>query len=163
MPGTMMAKEDAQAALVAALSRGRPSAELWDIWLWSGANINTPCPDSGMTALMYAAERANLEDINYLLSRGATIDIQNPQTGKTALMYAAGADDNMQVIDRLMTAGASTTLRDHFKWVAADHAQRESPAFARLSTFPDSASRQKALENSPYGQNIARANKFKLR
>lgn len=163
MPGTMMQKDDAQAALAAALSRSRPSPDLWDIWLWSGAKIDTPCPETGKTALMYAAERACLEDINYLLSRGAAIDLQNPQTGKTALMYAAGADDNMQVIERLMTAGASTTLRDHFKWVAADHAQPASHAFARLSAFPDSASRQKALDNSPYGQNIARANKFKLR
>ncbi len=163
MPGTMMAKDDAQAALAAALSRSRPSPDLWDIWLWSGAAINTPCPDTGKTALMFAAENGHLEDIEYLLSRSAAVDAVNAHNGKTALMYAAAKSDNLPVIERLLAAGASTTLRDHFKWAALDHASPASDAFARLSAFSDPAARQQALENSAYGQNRDRANKFKLR
>lgn len=162
MPGTMMPKEDAQAALAAAISRGRPSPDLWDIWLWSGANINTPCPDSGKTALMTAAEHGHIEDINYLLSRSAQVDVQNPLNGKTALMYAAMRQDNDAVIDRLLAAGACTRLRDQFKWVAADHAQTGSDAQQRLSPFIDAAARDQALANCAYGQHRARAAKFKI-
>lgn len=157
-----MQKEDAQAALAAALSRSRPSPDLWDIWLWSGANINTPCPDSGKTALMIAAEQGHLDDIDYLLTRSAQVDVQNQINGKTALMYAAMREDNDAVIDRLLKAGANTTLRDQFKWVAADHAKAGSDAQSRLSPFIDAAARDRALANCAYGQNRARAAKFKL-
>lgn len=164
MPGTMMQKEDAQAALAAALSRSsRPSPDLWDIWLWSGASINTPCPISGKTALMIATEGAHLDDINYLLSRGAQLDVQNPQNGKTALMYAAAREDSDLVINRLLEAGACTSLRDQFKWVAADHAKAGSDTQARLSPFIDAADRDKALASCAYGQKRADSAKFKLR
>lgn len=162
MPGTMMSKDDAQAALAAALSRGRPSPDLWDIWLWSGANINTPCPDSGKTALMIAAEDGHLEDIIYLLSRGANVNAQNPVTGKTALMYAALRDGNDAVIDHLLAAGACRNLRDAFKWLASDHAKAGSDTQKRLSPFIDAATRDKALANCAYGQNRRNAAKFKL-
>lgn len=163
MPGTMMQKDDAQAALMAALARAkRPDPELWDIWLWSGANINSPCAETGKTALMAAAERGDVADINYLLSRSAKVNEANPQDGKTALMYAASAE-HMGAIERLLVAGADTMARDHNLWLAADHAKAGTAAHLLLSPVCDARSRSKALSNSMYTQGQQHAGKFKLR
>lgn len=82
-----------------------------------GASINRP----GWTPLHYAATGPNPTLVRLMLERGAQIDAPSPN-GSTALMMAAryGADDSALM---LLTAGASTALRNQKEMNAADFAR----------------------------------------
>lgn len=135
MPGSQMSRDDAQAALQHALQTGhRPDVVVWDIWLFSGADINTPSDASGKTLLMMAAQTGDTEMAAYALARGAAVDMRNDKNGKTALFYAAaiGQPDHVAVIDLLLTKGADIRLRDQTGKTAADQAQPGSALHKRL-------------------------------
>lgn len=149
----MMSRDDAQDALQQALLRGgRPSPDLWDIWLWSGADINTPSDHNGKTALMMAAQTGDAEITDYLLSRGARPDLQNANNGETALMYAArvGMAGHIAVIDRLLAKGADPALRDHAGKMAADHAAKGTALQQRLLQLVVDRCRDEVLSNTAY-------------
>lgn len=164
MPGMQMPKEEAQAALAAALARGRPVPDVWDVWLWSGADINTVGGNSRKTALMIAAQTGDLESIQYLLSRGAKIDLQHETSGRTALMFAAmvGLEAHCDVIKCLLDKGADAMLLDRMGQSAAQLAKTPAAKQCLLQTFIDQ-NRQDLLAATPYGQQRAQAQKYKFK
>jgi ankyrin repeat protein len=88
----------------------------------AGANLDLqneedgPCPHSGMSALMQAAESTfsghRVEVITLLAQAGANLDLQD-DAGFTALMHAAGGRyQNPEPAQALLAAGAQLRLRD---------------------------------------------------
>lgn len=164
MPGMQMPKEEAQAALEAALPKGRPQPDVWDVWLWSGADINTLTGNSQKTALMIAAQTGDLESVQYLLSRGAKIDLQHENNGRTALMFAAmvGLDGHCEVIKHLIEKGANAQLLDSMGQSAAQIAKTPAAKQCLVQNFIDQ-NRQDILAATAYGQQRRHAQKYKFK
>lgn len=109
-------------------SQGRTVLDLAILWcltdtvkllLLNGADPNFKAKN-GKTPLMKAAilgiqdarpMQHKLQIIMYLLDSGAEIDAQTPE-GKTALMYAV-ANSRLEVVELLVSSGASLTITDH--------------------------------------------------
>jgi uncharacterized protein len=109
-------------------SKGRTVLDIAILWcltdtvkllLLNGADPNFKAKN-GQTPLMKAAilgiqdarpMQHKLQIMMYLLDSGAEIDAQTPE-GKTALMYAV-ANSRLEVVELLVSSGASVTIRDH--------------------------------------------------
>lgn len=109
-------------------SQGRTVLDIAILWcltdtvkllLLNGADPNFKAKN-GKTPLMKAAilgiqdarpMQHKLQIIMYLLDSGAEIDAQTPE-GKTALMYAV-ANSRLEVVELLVSSGASLTITDH--------------------------------------------------
>ncbi len=76
------------------------------------ANSQTPLMKAAILGIQDARPMVNkLQIIKYLLDSGAEIDAQTPD-GKTALMYAVG-NSRMNIVEFLVSSGASLTITDH--------------------------------------------------
>jgi uncharacterized protein len=109
-------------------SKGRTVLEIAILWclidtvkllLLNGAEPNLRAKN-GQTPLMKAAilgiqdarpMQHKLQIMMYLLDSGAEINAQTPE-GKTALMYAV-ANSRLEVVELLVSNGASVTISDH--------------------------------------------------
>lgn len=109
-------------------SQGRTILDIAILWcltdtvkllLLNGADPNFKAKN-GQTPLMKAAilgiqdarpMQHKLQIIIHLLDSGAEIDAQTPE-GKTALMYAV-ANSRLEVVELLVSSGASVTISDH--------------------------------------------------
>lgn len=109
-------------------SQGRTVLDIAILWcltdivkllLLNGADPNFKAKN-GQTSLMKAAilgihdarpMQHKLQIMMHLLDSGAEIDTQTPE-GKTALMYAV-ANSRLEVVELLVSSGASLTISDH--------------------------------------------------
>ncbi|MFM2312401.1 MAG: hypothetical protein RLZZ04_1677 [Cyanobacteriota bacterium] len=109
-------------------SQGRSVLDIAILWcltdtvkllLLNGADPNFRAKN-GKTPLMKAAilglqdarpMQDKLQIMMHLLDSGAEIDAQTPE-GKTALMYAVG-NSRLEVVELLVSSGASLLIRDH--------------------------------------------------
>ncbi len=62
-------------------------------------SVNTP-DEEGKTPLMYAAERTNVQTVDYLILNGAKIDAMD-NTGKTVLDYAKSEDIRAVIAEKI--------------------------------------------------------------
>jgi uncharacterized protein len=116
-------------------SQGRSVLDIAILWcltdtvkllLLNGADPNFRAKN-GKTPLMKAAilglqdarpMQHKLQIMMHLLDSGAEIDAQTPE-GKTALMYAVG-NSRLEVVELLVSSGASLLIRDHQGNLARD-------------------------------------------
>lgn len=98
---------DANQRLLDAASEGDQTALLRA--LRDSAYVNT-ATDEGVTALMYAAQRGDLEMVDILLYNGADPRLK-PQNGYDALMSAAAAGF-LEVAEKLVRGGADVNASD---------------------------------------------------
>ncbi len=73
--------------------------------LAEGVNINAKS-DSGITALMYAADRGNTQSANKLIESGADVNATDNDNW-TALMYAASDQGHLACVELLIKHGAN--------------------------------------------------------
>lgn len=82
-------------------------------------NSQTPLMKTAILGIEDARPMSDkLQIINYLLDSGAEINAQAPD-GKTALMYAVG-NSRLNIVEFLVSSGASLTITDHQGNQAAD-------------------------------------------
>ena len=87
----------------------------------AGARLEKAGPD-GKTPLFLASGYQGLQIANYLLDKGADPNAINAKDGTTALMWAANAG-NREMVERLLSAGASLTAKAHDGWTALQAAR----------------------------------------
>jgi ankyrin repeat protein len=73
-----------------------------------GADVNIKVTSSEYTPLYLAADRGNLELVEYLLTKHANVDVQN-SVGITPL-YIASSKGNVKVVNSLIARGADVNL-----------------------------------------------------
>ena len=76
------------------------------------ANLNSRTHE-GWTALMWAAEKENIQALWELLRRGARVNMQN-NTGQTALMFASRSG-NIATVGLLLKKGGDSSVVDFDK------------------------------------------------
>ncbi|MGA2611848.1 MAG: ankyrin repeat domain-containing protein [Spirochaetia bacterium] len=99
---------DGWTALMVAVENN-PNTRVVAALIQVGANVNEQKKD-GDTALMRAAHADDSEGITLLLGAGAAVNAQN-QNGMTALMWAAQDAKSLEVIHKLLQAGAAVNPR----------------------------------------------------
>ncbi len=82
---------------------------------WKGTDVNEKT-DDGITALMRAARKGNIDIVRALLDQGAIIDLKD-RDGWTALMYAIKGR-NTEIVELLIKNGADVDTRDHILMTA---------------------------------------------
>ena len=92
--------------LLAAIQNGH--ADICDLLLAHGSNVNEVMPDKTARALHYAASRGNNATVEALLSWGAEVNLQG-FLGLTPLHYAC-EEGHLLCVLTLLKAGASLTL-----------------------------------------------------
>jgi ankyrin repeat protein len=95
---------DGQPAIIAASASG--NVKLVKALLASGAEVDARSPDSGGTALHYAAYFRQLEVVRLLIASGADVNAQDYETGFTPLMQAT-IRGNVDVARYLISRGAN--------------------------------------------------------
>ena len=99
--------------------------------------INKLSPDSLDTALIYSAEKGNVEILNRLIAAGANINAQN-ERGFTPLIIAA-AQGNIEIIDILVKAEANINTKNEYN----------STALIKAIAMGEYAAAKKLLEHQP--------------
>ena len=85
------------------------SAQILRLLLDAGANV-AGVDDWGWSALIWAANRGNVDSVRLLIDRGVPIDYAAPFDGITALITAA-ANGNSETVRLLVNRGARVELR----------------------------------------------------
>jgi ankyrin repeat protein len=93
--------------------------------LVAGAHPDTPGAD-GETPLMSAARGGSVAAVKLLLARKVPVDTREEWRGQTALMWAA-ADDNADVAQALLDAGADLHARSRAGFTPLLYASRAGP------------------------------------
>ncbi len=92
-------------------------------YLDSGVRVNDRDPDSGMTALHYAALKGKTRAVKFLIARGADVNVADP-SGDTPLHLAAGGG-HADVADILLSKGADiNALGEHYRYTPLNTALR---------------------------------------
>ena len=99
--------------------------------LKEGADVNTAQGD-GMTALHWAVQKGDVDLARTLLYAGANVKATTRIGGYSPLLIAS-RNGNAALVRRLLSAGASTALRNKDRSTAADVARaRAFPAVVEL-------------------------------
>lgn len=85
-------------------------------------SADTQDPATGVTVLMYAADRGDIKIVNLLLGKNASIDTQE-RNGRTALMFAVH-NNHTNVVRTLVQADANIDAEDNHHWTPLMHAAR---------------------------------------
>lgn len=110
---------DGRTALMAAC-QGNSSVEMMQLLLSYGAKVNLT-DNGGKTAFMYAAQYDTYEKVfRELLKAGALVNVK-ANDGTTALMLAC-ENNNPQIVELIINAGADVNAKDYDGYKAADYA-----------------------------------------
>ncbi len=108
------------------------AAEIVQLLLDAGADVNVLTEVEGNTALLLAANRHSLAAGKVLLANGADVNFADPQYKLTALHLAALSGD-IEFTRILLAAGADKTLRSSYDATAYDYAASgDNPELAEL-------------------------------
>ncbi|CAH3192927.1 unnamed protein product, partial [Porites evermanni] len=97
--------KEGETALHYAIDRSDVSCEVLSCLIENGANFDA-FSNSGCTPLMKAIHSQLIQVVTYLIEHGANIDLQD-KNGNTALHHAVGVTNFCDIIDHLVTGGAS--------------------------------------------------------
>lgn len=145
----LAAERSAEEAGIHGVVAGNRSLDICDLLLKSGASPHIT-DSAGQTPLHYAAVGASVDAVELLVNAGAKVNAQD-NDGNTALHLVApnGAfmggywsDDELEVGDRLLFAGADPMLRNNASMTARDLASDDFlacvlDAHHHKPSFPD--------------------------
>ena len=97
--------KEGETALHYAVDGSDVSCEVLSCLIENGANFDA-FSNSGCTPLMKAIHNQLIQVVTYLIEHGANIDLQD-KNGNTALHHAVGVTNFCDIIDHLVTGGAS--------------------------------------------------------
>ena len=97
--------KEGETALHYAVDGSDVSCEVLSCLIENGANFDA-FSNSGCTPLMKAIHNQLIHVVTYLIEHGANIDLQD-KNGNTALHHAVGVTNFCDIIDHLVTGGAS--------------------------------------------------------
>ena len=97
--------KEGETALHYAVDGSDVSCEVLSCLIENGANFDA-FSNSGCTPLMKAIHNQLIQVVTYLIEHGANIDLQD-KNGNTALHHAVGVMNFCDIIDHLVTGGAS--------------------------------------------------------
>ncbi len=105
--------------LMQAVMRNDP--KMVNMLLDKGARIDQKNFYTELTPLMMAVDNGSLEMVELLIARKANLNLQD-ERGRSALMHASAARQS-KIAERLLRAGADSTLKDKQGRTADDFAQ----------------------------------------
>jgi uncharacterized protein len=89
------------------------SADMIDLLLGAGVNIDSPLSSTGDTALMVASRTGIPEAVRVLLDNGAAVNARESWGASTALMWAV-AENHAEIVEMLIDAGADVNADTFF-------------------------------------------------
>lgn len=108
--------------LMKAINLNPSNIELVQKLVDNGANINFTDPATGSRALDQAISKNSLQIVKYLISKDASVNYKTKFWGqRTPLMFAIGQND-LQMVQILLDAGADPKIADKNGKIALDYA-----------------------------------------
>ncbi|HLJ53503.1 MAG TPA: ankyrin repeat domain-containing protein, partial [Chthonomonadaceae bacterium] len=121
-----------RAAATGALLAGMNNADLMDLFLSQGADVNA-ANAFGRTPLMQACSLGNVDAVRRLLKAGARVNTSDRQ-GTTPLMSAAACGiqtESLAIVQELLHHGADVHAIDRYGRSVLDHLPAQGMAFLR--------------------------------